>query len=81
MSPRAPGWEERTAESGEVYYVNHTTKKTSRERPVNPPVAVSPRGPAASTEYVEPPLSPGETLLYLDTAPIYSTLDGKDYSS
>ena len=27
--------------SGEVLYVNHTTKATTRERPVAPPVAVA----------------------------------------
>ena len=71
------GWEKKTSAAGEVYYVNHTTKETSWARPVGPPAAVSPRDAASSTDHVETSLPPGETFLYLDTAPIHGTFSVK----
>ncbi|CAN0108163.1 unnamed protein product, partial [Ascophyllum nodosum] len=35
------GWEEKTAVSGEVFYVNRTTNAITWERPEAPPVAVA----------------------------------------
>ncbi|CAN0401536.1 unnamed protein product [Ascophyllum nodosum] len=40
-SPLPSGWEQTTIPSGEVLYVNRTTKATTWERPVAPSVAVA----------------------------------------
>lgn len=53
LLPKA-GWEQKKAPDGEVYYVNHTTKVTSWERPVaaavkdSSPVTSPPPAPATS---------------------------------
>lgn len=59
-----PGWEQKWTASGELYYVNHSTRTTSWERPLGSSVVVSPPVAVPVADRVETALPPGKRPLF-----------------
>lgn len=60
--PLPDGWEERKANNGRVYYVNHLTKSTQWDRPTTAAVAVqSTNGHSAIEELPQVPAGPSRS--------------------
>jgi E3 ubiquitin-protein ligase NEDD4 len=64
--PLPHGWERRFDASGRSYYVDHSTRSTTWQRPVPPLETASQRPPSSSRSQSHPPQPPGSSGVYAD---------------